>query len=330
MQNLKIYSKLVKAFSLAGLFLISKVSVLACGPWNPIIPTPGFFYTSKYSEVVEKADLERQENLKLWQKLTSKDIPLEDIEKAVYKDSWDTVYDFVEYPKSPTSNLFYTYIRNSNDSELSRFLLDAKNLEEHRANQNSPWYYPASRDRRVDNEWLYDFIEGCKHYEGTRVKDRYGLQIIRAYFAARDYENCIKFYEDYFSQFPDDNLFKRMSMSYIAGCWERLGNDDKAFEMFAKSGDFKAIASPKGVEYMVEINPDNPQLMDYIESCASDSAIFCGFEPIAKMVLKGRKTKYPADWEFYLHILMESIKVITKRLQPIYATPLIQNSQIRR
>ena len=251
-----------RTISLIGLFFILKSTVFACGPWNPIIPTPGFFYTSKYSELAEKADLERQENLQLWRNLTSPEIPLSDIEQVVYKDSWHKVYNFVEYPKKPTSNLFYTFLRNTNDTELSQFLLDAKTLEEYRANQDSPWYYPASRDKGVLNEWLYGFIDDCKSYEGKRVKDRYGLQIVRAYFAARDYENCIKFYEDYFSQFPDDNLFKRMSMSYIAGCWERLGNDEKAFEMFAKAGNFNAIASPKSVEYMVEINPDNPQLMD--------------------------------------------------------------------
>ena len=303
MQNSKISSLSIKSISVSTFIGISVLKSIACGPWNPIIPTPGFFYTSKYSEIQEKRDWDRQENLRLWQELTSTEIPLADIEQAVYKDSWKTIYDHVGYSPKTTSNLFYTYLKNSNDTELSGFLLDAKNLEEERAKYNSPWYYPSSRNDREENEWIYDFIDRCKSYDGTKMKDRYGLQIVRAYFTARDYENCITFYEDYFSSIPDTNLFKKMSMSYIAGCWERLGNDERAFEMYAKAGDFNAIASEKGVEYMSELNPDNPQLMKYIETCVDDSTRFCNLEPIAKKVLQQRKTKYPADWEFMLAYL---------------------------
>lgn len=303
MKNLKISSILIKTISISFIIVISVTSSLACGPWNPIIPTPEFFYVSNYSEVKEKVDIDKQENLLLWQKLTSPEIPLEDIEKAVYKDSWDIVHEQTGYPKKPTKNLFYTYLKNSNDRELTDFLLAAKNLEEKREIQNSPWYYPSSRNDWEENEWLYQFIDNCKSYKGSKMKDRYGLQIVRAYFTARDYETCINFYEDYFSAYPDTNLFKKMSMSYIAGCWERLGNYDKAFEIYAKAGDFNAIASQKGVEYMADLNPDNVLLMEYIEKCAKDSIKFCNLEPVALKVLKQRKTKYPADWEFILAYL---------------------------
>lgn len=84
-------------------------------------------------------DYEREENLMLWQTLTSKHIPLRDIEQAVYKDSLQT---FIEktyyYHAKPTDNLFYIYINNTNDDDVKCFLSTAKRLEERRRKMNSP------------------------------------------------------------------------------------------------------------------------------------------------------------------------------------------------
>ena len=70
----------------ALLFLFFSVTALrgsACGPFYDFIPTPDFFYSAQNE--ISIADHQRQENLRLWQQLTSPYIPLSDIEDLVYR-----------------------------------------------------------------------------------------------------------------------------------------------------------------------------------------------------------------------------------------------------
>lgn len=271
----------------------------ACGPYENIIPTPEFFAFAKKASQRDGADFEKAENLLLWQNLTSDRIPLSDIENAVYKASSFEVEQAM-YVGVPTDNAFFNYLRNANDYEITSFLLTAKNLEERRRNICSPWYYPPSRERADENGDFSDIIELCKSYRGTRLRDRYALQAVRASFAERDWQDCIDLYEEMFRDYPDDNLFKRMAMRYVAGCWLRLDNEDKAYEYFAKAGDFYSIANSRGAGYMARLNADAPELMEYIRGVANDSAAFCALKPVAEYVLDGKKTKFAGDWLFTL------------------------------
>jgi hypothetical protein len=66
---------------------------------------------------------ERKENCRLWQKLSSEEIPLEDIEKVVYKYTLDQMKDMMTV-KDP--NAFASWIRKNNDMEIYEFLELAK------------------------------------------------------------------------------------------------------------------------------------------------------------------------------------------------------------
>lgn len=70
--------------SLSSLILIAVCAIesYACGPYNPIIPTPEFFGLAGPHK--NMSEYEREENLRLWQSLTSERIPLDDIEEVVY------------------------------------------------------------------------------------------------------------------------------------------------------------------------------------------------------------------------------------------------------
>lgn len=176
----KKYSLLLKLSSIVIIVFSVSFHANACGPYPPIIPTPKFF-TSNWDGLLTK-DFYKQENLRLWQKLTSERIPLNDIEQAVYKDNSDTVNDIMfSYDESvSTDNLFYIYLKNTHDSELADFLSTAKELEKRRNEINSPWYYPSSRDSSDVTGDFQDIIDKCKSYTGTRIKDRYALQVVRA------------------------------------------------------------------------------------------------------------------------------------------------------
>lgn len=265
--------------------LIAVPTAEACGPFFSVIPTPKFF-TSK-TDGNDVRSFEREENLRLWQQLTSPAIPTADIAKVLYDDEFND-----------PDNLFLTYINNTNDREIENFLYTAKELERKRNEVASPWYYPESRYGTTGE--FTDIIESCKSYQGSRLKDRYALQLIRAQFAARDYAGCVESYDEYFRDFPDSNLLKRMAMKYVAGCWSRLGDVDKANRFFARSGDFQSIVHPDAVAYMAERNPDCPELMAHIQHCVSDSARFCAIKPVAQRVLRDKKAHYRGDWEFFL------------------------------
>ena len=199
--------------SVIVLTFVLSVHTFACGPYPPTIPIPKFF-TSNWDGLMSR-DFNRQENLRLWQELTSKKIPLEDIEQAVYKDNSDVYADVWDIY---TDNLFYIYLRNTRDSELCDFLVTAKMMEERWTEINSPWYYPATREYGYEADNFQYIIDRCNDYKGTRLKDRYALQAVRALFASRRYDECIEYSKEAFQNFPDSNLFKRMAMGYVADC----------------------------------------------------------------------------------------------------------------
>ncbi|MDY4943155.1 MAG: hypothetical protein SO082_08150 [Candidatus Limisoma sp.] len=266
--------------------LIATTTARACGPFFPCIPTPAFFTSPiKGCGVVE---FERNENLRLWQQLTSPAIPTADIAEVLYTDNC-----------SP-GNRFSAYLRNTNDLEIEEFISTAKALEYRRSEVESPWYYPEHRC--YENGEFDDIIKTCKVYGGTRLKDRYALQLVRALFAARKYAECVDSYDKYFRDFPESNLLKRMAMKYVAGCWARLGDTRKANRFFIHAGDFGSIINPDSdaVADMADYNPDNAELMSYIQSCSYDSARFCAVKPVAEKVLRGKKVRNRGDWEFYL------------------------------
>ena len=267
--------------------LIASPAAEACGPYFPCIPTPHFFISPAIGSSID--ELERSENLLLWQQLTSPEIPTDDIAEVLYTDNFSS------------GNLFRTYLRNTKDYEVEQFLSTAKELERQRREVESPWYYPEHRYQA--NGEFDDIIRTCKAYGGTRLKDRYALQLVRALFAARKYAECVESYDEYFRDFPDSNLLKRMAMKYVAGCWVRLGNIRYANLFFVGAGDFNSISGWPKVEamyMMADKDPDNSEMMAYLQQCATDSARFCEAKQVAEFVLRGKKVRNRGDWEFYL------------------------------
>lgn len=266
----------------------------ACGP-DYITPQWADFFSSD-REGYSAAYFERQENLRLWQEATSPDIPLSDIEQVVYKFSADRLLYNI-YEDRNYNNRMLAYLNNKCDDEILYFLSTAKDLEESRAKMNSPWYYPASTWDDDQGYDLMEILDRCLAYDGTRLKDRYALQAVRAYFAMRSYDKCIEYFDEAFADFPDSNLLKRMAMSYVSGCWSALGDSVRASEFYIRSGRFDPY-DEKHLHEFALANPDNPALMAHIQSQSSDSAFFCGLVPVAQKILADTKVKNRGDWEF--------------------------------
>jgi hypothetical protein len=294
--------KSIKYLLLAiSIFAPSQVHILACGPYAPIIPTPSFFELPK--DYPGPSGAERNENLRLWQSLTSQEIPLTDIEQAVYKDSQATFDSFTGYGFKRTGNLFYTYINNTGDEETIRLLSLAKELEEQRRDTNSPWYYPRKYGAPKENGDFSHIINTCRRYCGSRLKDRFALQMTRALFASRQYAECAEYVESAFAEFPDDNLMKRMALRYAAGCWTRLGDTGRANIFYARTGDIRSLRDVDPVEFMAQHNPNAPQLIEYLRSVATDSLKMIKARETACRLISDRRIKDKGDWYFLLSFI---------------------------
>ena len=150
----------IATISCMAAMLIAVPTAEACGPIFPITPKPKFF-TSK-TDGNDVRSFEREENLRLWQQLTSPEIPTADIAKVLYGDVVMR-YDELDKDILP-GNRFLAYIRNTNDREIVQFLFIAKKLEYERKEVASPWYYPEKR-YGTTGDFTY-IIEWCKSYPG--------------------------------------------------------------------------------------------------------------------------------------------------------------------
>ncbi|MDE5887788.1 MAG: hypothetical protein K2H46_09410 [Muribaculaceae bacterium] len=317
----------LRAFSLLLIISLS-ISSYACGPFFPIIPTPRYFSIDR--PVKSMSEYDKEENLLLWQQLTSPDIPLSDIEEAVYSDNRD-----IFMTKSHTSgsdNLFYNFLNDKEGEELRDFLSTAKEMEERWKEIRSPWYYPKERDTRNTSGEFQEIIDKCKAYSGSKLADRYALQAVRALFASRKYEQCIQYADSVFRSVLASNLLKRMAERYVAGCWNRLGNKQRADSIFARNGDLLSISEKNQTAYMIARNPDAPQLMDYIRCNANDSAFMEMVMPLASDLLKKGKPKYAGDWYLLLaygqyqqkNNLLNARKYVRNAVNSSFSSPELQ------
>ena len=254
-------------------------TVLAgCGAMNYTIPAPSFFHI-KIADVNKERE---NENLLLWQSQTSQNIKLEDFRDVIYGDAlsdnsndiwwnysgedeelkWDNGFD-----EGNTTDTFINYLNNSQDGEAYNFIMLAKHLAKLRADRNSPWYYPESKYEI--NSGFDGVINTIEAYKGKRFYNRYSLQLIRALFASRKYEECIEAYDNRFGNVPDTDLMKQMARDYVAGAAARIGNDELSIDYFATTGDVESLSrfllpEKEAFELAAMTSPDSPKLLKFI------------------------------------------------------------------
>lgn len=270
--------------------------VFACGPSIyykpyaiPLFPTEG----------IAKAQ-EKQENLLLWQKQTSPDIPLADIEAVIYGDLEPNGNS-----KEIKNNRFLKFLYERHDEEAIDFIKLAKHIEKLRADKNSPWYYP--KDKSDYNAGYEPVIAAILDYKGARFRDRYSLQLIRALFASARYEECMEAFEARLAILPQDNLMRCMAEGYVAGAALRTGNRQAAIEHFVSIGDVFSLSSclegpdtvKKALELAIQANPDSPHLLDYI---AQEPSSLSYLAPIVKELLEKKKVADPVPWLYIMAI----------------------------
>ena len=260
----------------SALLLLSGIQTYACGPFEY------YPYGYKMYRVYDKSAAvkpnERKENCILWQKLTSADIPLDDIEKVVYKY---TIAQMKAMLTVQDSNAFASWIREHNELEIYEFLMLAKKCEYSRDMLNDPWYYPSKNDGTYMS--LREIVDMAKAYDGTRLNDRYALQAVRAMFSARQYQECIEYWNGIEGSLPD-GLIKEMTRSYIVGALSRTGQTDYALKYFTDVKDLwsiiyclksegKVIDNVGELEYIAQYAPESDQVTEVLQD------VITAFEP---------------------------------------------------
>ena len=225
-------------------------------------------------------------NCKSWQSITSETIPLEDIYKVVYTMPLAEFEKIFNNPKVKYENRFVEWI-TKRDRAILEFLYIAKTNEYIRIQRNSRWYYPTMR---IDASMsLEQIAEKSLQSTDKRLRDRYLLQAVRAYFSLGMYQQCVDIWNGEASKLPADNAMRAMIHPYIAGAEFRLDNSQRAIEYFAQIGDVSSmlycanrtgekLSTVEAIELVYKYAPDSryitQSLQGYVSYIEPDGDMF--------------------------------------------------------
>ncbi len=268
--------KYQKYIAVSLILLSCGLKSMACGPYYY---TPSEYYMYRISERYMTGQTYNtafnygsEENCLLWQEQTSKDIPVEDIYKVVYKanDQWIANLLNHQGADGPTysfgRNLFADWLWD--DSEAAAFLLLAKECEDIRRQMTDPWYYPSKRDPQ--KKGLEEIVLKAEAYDGKRFSARYVLQAERALFSLRRYDDCINYWNGKKARVPD-NILRRLILRYVAGAYYNIGDIEKAMMIYGEVDDISSLlfcaqkAGKKNLEALYDYSPESQALRAEVE-----------------------------------------------------------------
>ena len=138
------------------IFLLAFTDIFACGPYDRNSLAEDYYTFRACAENMSGTkwslnEQRKKENCIAWANLTSKGIPLKEIEEVVYKWSIDCLEQLNRQIKKSENhkitNLFAKWLMLHKDYEIIDFLCVAKTCEKIRASQNTLWYYPVKGDK---------------------------------------------------------------------------------------------------------------------------------------------------------------------------------------
>lgn len=232
--------KFLRYFLIELVLLLIANEAAACGPSFYV---PGGYHMYRICEmqpksVAEEYSLNVKRNCEEWQRLTSEEIPTDDIYHAVYKMTLEELEAVAADRTAVYDNRFIEWI-TKNDAAILDFLLLAKTNEHIRIKLNSRWYYPSMKTGA--GMTIEEVAEKALAQTDERLRDRYLLQAVRALFSMSRFAECVGLWESEVCRLPEDNLMRRMILPYIAGAEYRQNRSDKALEYFARLGDVNSM-----------------------------------------------------------------------------------------
>jgi len=260
-------------------------------------------------------------NIKEWRKLIKNQATIDDIKEVVYE------YSIRDMEKIATGKLnkedalyknsFVRYLQKNNDMEIINFLILAKRCEVARANRADKWWYPTKED--LNNYDLQAILDEALAYKGTRLKNRYLLQAIRATYTMRNYDLCLNLWENQIKKMPQSAV-KSMCMGYIGGIEFRKGNYEKAIQFYNESNDqdsfwwcakhlTKENSTVERIKILYKYQPSSAELAFMIEKVCRDAegsanyylkkrARYIELRDFALRVAAEKRSDNPAMWQY--------------------------------
>ena len=257
---------------------------------------------------VNKHNRNVERNCKEWQSLTSKEIPLDDIHKAVYKMNLEEIESIYDNKSVAYENKFIEWITKK-DTAILDFLLLAKTNEHIRLQRNSRWYYPSMKvGARMTIE---DIAEKALSVKEERLRSRYLLQAVRAMFSMSRFEECIEVWDNEVCHLPKDDLMRQMIQPYIAGAEFRTNRNDRAIKNFAELGDIKSmlycagrtgekLSTIEAIEMVCEHAPNSNYIPEALQSFFTryESYDVEKFHSLCLKMARDKRTENPAMWYY--------------------------------
>ena len=199
------------------------------------------FYAYDNNKIKEYHPLDKI-NIEEWRKLIKNQATAGDIETVVYNYSIRNLENVVSKKLNPDDsickNSFVRYLQTADDREIIDFLILAKRCEQARSKRADKWWYPAKEDLR--NYDLQTILDDALAYNGSRLKNRYLLQAVRAAYTMGNYDICLNLWEKQIKHLPRSAV-KSMCMGYIGGIWFRKGEYEKAIQFYNADNDYDSF-----------------------------------------------------------------------------------------
>ena len=327
----------LKKYIVVSLLLLMAISTFACG-WEPsraeevllyrIMPldeTDYFPYGSLYGcdRIFHQGVNYEDEMITLWKQETSSVIRSKDIRFVVYKA--DISY-LKNIKKAKRKNSFAKWLIKHQRNDIISYLILAKQREEVVSSMNNPWYYSVDDDKQ--SQILENIVNKCRAYKEGPLFSRYILQMVRALYAQRKYQECVELWRKNENNLTN-NVIRKIIELKTAGALYKIGNKLEALKIYAKYGDVSSIRTlndgriENELEYVYNLQPNSPYLAgelqkwliffggDWIRTSEDLTDIysnrFYGIIKVAKEAINNKATENKAMWYYTLAALYDAI-----------------------
>ena len=316
-------------YTLISLLLLFCTKGFSC--WSPTYSPGEYYMFYTYDTEIRNPVSLNKTNIEEWRKLIKNQATIEDIKEVVYQ------YSICDMEKIATKKLskgdslyrnsFVRYLQKQNDKEIIDFLILAKRCEQDRSKRADKWWYPTKEDK--SNLDLQIILDEALAYKGTRLKNRYLLQAIRAAYTMENYDLCLSLWEEQIKNLPHSAV-KTMCKGYIGGIEFRKGDYEKAIQFYNDNNDqdsfwwcakyltkensaierikilYKYQPSSRELEWLIQDfcrvaeENTNPKIFDnsYYSSNAEDMKRYMELRDFALQVAAEKRSDNPAMWQY--------------------------------
>lgn len=278
-----------------------------------------------YGDVIfHKTANYEDEMIALWKQQTSSSISTEDVRHIVYKANNTELQNI---KKKSSKNSFAKWLVANNRIDIINYLIIAKQCESVVSSMRDPWYYGVDGDKQ--SLMLENIVKRCRAYKKGPLLNRYVLQLIRALFAQRKYQECVDVWNKNESRLAN-NVIRKIAELKVAGALNKTGKKHAALKIYAKYGDVGSIRTlnygkiNNELEFVYNLQPNSPYIPDELQNWLifldnndtidKNDTIYNGrfmydnirnIIKVANKAVRNKKTKNKAMWYYTLAALYD-------------------------